>query len=533
MNSLAFCPSCGEARLEQARFCRTCGFEFARWQDAAGPPTAVLDDAVEDTVEPPVTEPHRQVAATDWTEPITGPEAEDSWPPGEATDRWPVAPKLPDPLAITPVPARPPLARRRPVVILGPLIVASALAAVVAWLAVAGLGPFGRGPGAPSPSPIRIQPIGAAPSTSSNRPAPSATELPVPTREPTLEPTEPPALLSLRFEERALGAGTYAWDVAQTGFGGVVVGEAPAGGDVDAVIWRITESDIVRAGGSSLGGSGDQWIASVAGGPGVAVGFGYAADNAAIWWTGDGSTWERAAGSSLGGSGSQRAISGSLLADTWIAIGREGATNSADGAMWSSANGTGWSRVRDDAVFGGAGSQHLIGIVGSLRDADAVIVGRSDGKPAAWYSLDGGPWEHAIVDDEGAAGGSIEDAIATYDGYVAVGRLDDGFDEIPAIWTSIDGASWSLAATLEGSGYAKSIAVASDLVVIGGAVDGAAAAWASSNGSAWERLDLGPVAAESRIEGVAEVDGLVVLVGGIAPDDYATLDAGIVWQEIP
>lgn len=549
MSSMAFCSSCGEARVEeQARFCRSCGFEFARWLESVVNPIDVAAGALDAPALPSAPEAAPPVATTESADSGTVLEAQDVWPPDEAADRWPVHSTLPDPVARRPVPGSPPLEpgsspppepdtspppRRRDTRIVGPLIVASALAALVAGLAIAGVGPFGRGPDSPTSSPMPTLPIAAAPPTPSVHPDPSAAVEPSSTEVPTPEPTEPPALLALRFEERALGEGNYAWDVAQTGFGGLVVGEAPTGGGVDAAIWRVTGGDITRTDGSSLGGAGDQWLASAVGGPGVAIGFGYASDNAAIWWTSDGSTWERASGSSLGGSGSQRAISGALLADRWIAIGREGPGATADGALWTSLNGTSWSRVRDDTVFGGIGSQHLVAVVGSLRDADAVIVGRSNGMPAAWYSLDGGSWKRATVERGGAIEGRIEDAMATYDGYVAVGRLDDGPGPRPAIWTSTDGASWSLETMLESSGYAKSIAVASDLVVVGGAVDGAAAAWASSNGSPWERLDLGSVATDSRIEGVAEVDGLVMLVGGIAPHDYRTLDAGIVWQETP
>ena len=124
-----------------------------------------------------------------------------------------------------------------------------------------------------------------------------------------------------------------------------------------------------------------------------------------------------------------------------------------DAAVWTSVDGTTWSRVPNDgSAFGGAGVQQMRGVTAGgsglvavgLEDLnfDDRVPGFSEDRHAAvWTSVDGITWSRVRHDEEafGRPGDSMESVTATPAGLVAVGSNDSG----SASWTSVDGTLWS------------------------------------------------------------------------------------------
>ena len=179
--------------------------------------------------------------------------------------------------------------------------------------------------------------------------------------------------------------------VTAGGPGLVAVGREDKGADVDGAVWtsvdgltwlRVTDEQGV------FGGTGDQLMESVAaGGPGlVAVGWDGSGGelrsptvglDAAVWTSVDGLTWVRVpdAETVLGGEGFQQMLSVTVGGPGLVAVGRdESGTTDFDAAVWSSVDGTKWSRIpHDEAVLGGVGFQHMRSV--TLGGPGLVAVG--------------------------------------------------------------------------------------------------------------------------------------------------------------
>ncbi|MDJ0498357.1 MAG: hypothetical protein QNJ89_11030 [Acidimicrobiia bacterium] len=157
----------------------------------------------------------------------------------------------------------------------------------------------------------------------------------------------------------------------------------------------------------------------VGGGPGlVATGEGE------VWTSRNGTVWTRADGpiSSRPDIG-EVTVGGPGL----VAVGHSGS----DAAVWTSPDGTTWTRVPyDDTVFGGPGYQTMSSV--TVGGPGLVAVGGDRGRAAVWTSPDGYRWTR-IPHDEAVFGGfgnpgsgpdfdpPMKDVIATDSGLVAVG----------------------------------------------------------------------------------------------------------------
>lgn len=292
---------------------------------------------------------------------------------------------------------------------------------------------------------------------------------------------------------------------------------------------------------------GESFAAVVRAGPGlVAVG---AVDDAAAAWTSvDGRRWTRVphdetvfggegrwemADVTVGGPGLVAVGSQSVCRDVPVFDdqGRERLdevgvpepnTECTDqnAVVWTSADGTAWSRVaHDEAIFGGSDFPAMAGV--TAGGPGLVAVGRSDGfggldvlvesetpvegDAVVWISDDGLDWTR-VPHDEAVFGGphtqEMLDVTVGGPGFVAVGR--DGAGDTwsnpglggmdPAIWTSVDGVTWRRVpgeANGLDRGTDRLLAVTAGgpgLVAVG--YDGmrAAPVWTSSDGLSWTRV---------------------------------------------
>ncbi|MGH2731241.1 MAG: adenylate/guanylate cyclase domain-containing protein [Actinomycetota bacterium] len=229
----------------------------------------------------------------------------------------------------------------------------------------------------------------------------------------------------------------------------VAVGYDDSGGDRDAAVW--TSRDGIRWAPSApdeavFGGQGDQDMRSVIayGSPElVAVGYDNASGDAdaAVWTSDDGVTWHRNQ-VIFGGTGDQQMLTVDQRKGRLIAVGLDSSGGDEDAAVWTSTNGVDWKRVPDDqGVFGGTGDQTMFGVEAFAHGF--VAVGR-DGEPreydaAIWTSADGLSWTRVKRDDllfGGEGNQTIKWVIATEERLVAGGWDGSGGDLDAAVWTA-------------------------------------------------------------------------------------------------
>jgi hypothetical protein len=219
---------------------------------------------------------------------------------------------------------------------------------------------------------------------------------------------------------------------------------------------------------------GGQTIRSVgAGGPGrVAVGdmaqtedYADPGHAAAVWTSVDGITWSLVPHDEVifGGPGNQGMNDVTAGGPGLVAIGNDGGGNnvSVNAAVWTSVDGTTWSRIsHDETIFGGArmhsvtvGGPGLVavgstGIGGDNLDfREATEADKNFATNAAvWTSVDGITWSRVPHDDAvfgGPGHQTMSKVIAAGPGLVAVGSDGTDDDADAAVWTSVDGITWS------------------------------------------------------------------------------------------
>jgi hypothetical protein len=264
-------------------------------------------------------------------------------------------------------------------------------------------------------------------------------------------------------------------DAASVEGGWVVVGYAVE--DAPGLpIWVSTDGSVwTRATGEVLPGEAPRFtgVAGI-GSRVVAVGDaeGGAGRSAAVWVSEDGGqTWRPASGieAAFGGVAVESTGApggGALPVDVvatpsgFVAVGLDGSGGDWDAAVWTSPDGLAWSRVpHDEAVFGGPGTQAMIGIEASgpglvavghesltLDESEPPVAADADRDGAVWVSADGSTWAR-VPHDEAVFGGDGDQVItgvaAGPAGIVAVGRTAEGEQTSAAVWVSTDGASWA------------------------------------------------------------------------------------------
>jgi hypothetical protein len=246
--------------------------------------------------------------------------------------------------------------------------------------------------------------------------------------------------------------------VVAAGPGLVAVGFDWSGGDGDAAVWaspdgltwtRVPHDEAV------FGGDDDQWMMSVvAAGRGlVAVGSDQSGGDwdAAVWTSPDGSTWTRVPHDEavFGGDNGQAMRSVAVGGPGLVAVGRDASGGDADAAVWTSPDGLTWTRVpHDEAVFGGDDWQVLASVVAGGPGLVAIGLDGpiDDWDAAVWTSPDGLTWTQVPHDETVFGGYGSQDmwsVVAVGSGLVAVGYDGPDDDRDAAVWTSPDGLTWT------------------------------------------------------------------------------------------
>lgn len=336
----------------------------------------------------------------------------------------------------------------------------------------------------------------------------------------------------------------------------------PSGSTPRPTLWRSTDGLAWRrlADSPAFEGTGGPygWFDSVAGvAPGrtglVAVGATNEGDMSAFdaeaWTSPDGDSWQRAVVS-----GAKDAAMNDVAAGPggFVAVGIDGhagggtqMVGSRGAAVWTSADGTRWTRLPTEADFAGAEMTRVIAgpsgylAVGSDMPAASVRQSTWPGPPI-WISADGTHWKR-VVADIGAprTGGDVTALAWTGNEYVmAVPGCCSGFNGLAISpdgrsWTAAyiqapapAGATWTIA-DLEAGGSpfvaVGWLGVAPDSA--GDVLDSArAVVWESAGGSRWESVPSLPLFENAAPVGVVRTGAgtLVVLSQERAPDANAT-----------
>ena len=336
--------------------------------------------------------------------------------------------------------------------------------------------------------------------------------------------------------------------VIATDAGLVAVGVDESGGDHDAAVWTSADGMAwtrVPHDENIFGGPDNQWMWDVTTGPAglVAVGFEGPPEqlHAAVWNSPDGEIWRRVPHDAELFEVDGRAAMLGVTAgpDGYVAVGEIGPPD-IDAAVWTSPDGTTWSRVPDnEVVLGGGGNGVATSPYESaIQSMSAVAwtgdrfvaVGLEDDAAAVWISTDGTRWER-VADPAGVFGGGIGStamrAVTTGGpGLVAVGN-GSAVDRLTvAVWTSPDGVAWTRVehdeAVFGGLGPPLVMSVAAGrggVIAVGfdGEPDGVGdvALWTSPDGLTWTRVDTATLRAPHGQYGYDVVfhDGKVFVVG--------------------
>ncbi len=179
--------------------------------------------------------------------------------------------------------------------------------------------------------------------------------------------------------------------------------------------------------------------------------------------------------------------------------------------IWTSPDGTDWKRA-DMSAFGGGGIQS-VAVGGHGIVAAGYVASGSVEAPAIWLSQTGSTWQRLLLPAADFKDSSLSTVQATAQGYVLGGAFAGGYVQIAgggwtaanpfaAVWWSTDGLTWTKASVQPVDNRKtniESISVgAAGLIAVGSAwsggpeinVDGATAAWTSTDGRSWQSVAL-------------------------------------------
>lgn len=308
---------------------------------------------------------------------------------------------------------------------------------------------------------------------------------------------------------------------------------------IDGSTWtRVPDGPVFDVGAYTATRRGEMTDVIV-GGPGViAVGRSHGpTDRRAVVWTStDGLSWTRVPYGDVFARGTIEAVTAG--GPGYVAVGGEVIGTHGRAAVWTSSDGSSWSLVPDGPVFdvGGPGTFNDGRNHGAMVDVVAagpglVAVGSACAeqggacRAAVWTSADGKGWSR--VPDAPVFDGNMYALTRWAGGLVAVG--DNGKGTLPRAWTSTDGLQWTASEPIGGfdGGFSAVIPNGDGLVAAAASAHGSAI-YASSDGLHWTltqtSTDLGPGA----INGLGTTGSGVVAVGwdGKTP-------AAVVWEGRP
>jgi hypothetical protein len=232
---------------------------------------------------------------------------------------------------------------------------------------------------------------------------------------------------------------------------------------------------------------------------------------AEFWLSTDAEVWHRATDVDRDASRWETASDVSWIGRDLVAVGStsvlsQHGLSDMDAAVWTSPDGSTWSRVPDQESLSGSGYQRMAAVVN--WNGQLIAVGVDDGLAAVWTSSDGRHWGRIrdIQGDPLARNQLMADVTVWHDRLIAVGGA--WFDDYPssgdgAVWTSLDGGRWTRVgagneSVFGGAGLQIMTAVAgsdSGLVIVGsesGLQTGMPAEWGSTDGYHWERAPSDP-----------------------------------------
>lgn len=229
----------------------------------------------------------------------------------------------------------------------------------------------------------------------------------------------------------------------------------------------------------------------------------------------------------------------------WPDTGTPSAFGPSIGAVWTSTDGTTWSRVpHDEVVFGStgvnsvtAGSQGFVA-VGTAR------FGREPRTPAVWTSRDGLSWTRVPHNEAVFGIGEMSSVTVGGPGFVAVGS-DGSFETMKvtaAVWTSPDGITWSRVphddAAFRPRGWMSSVVAGGPGLVARGAdgqgPDESRVIWTSPDGVSWSRIPLaGAELDDAEVSSVSAGGPGLVAVGTVGDDAAVWTSAdGTIWSRV-
>ncbi len=286
------------------------------------------------------------------------------------------------------------------------------------------------------------------------------------------------------------------------------------------------------------------------------------ADDAAVWTSPDGSNWAQIPPSQtvLGDEDQQKMFDITTGGPGFVAVGWDRPDGDRDAAVWTSIEGLIWCRVPHvERVFGGSEWQTMLAI--TVGGPGLVAVGwdvtDEDQDAAVWTSVDGTVWTRVAHDEElfGGEGRQLMwDVTQGGPGLVAVGLNESGWPYHAVVWTSTDGIDWTrididLTNKEIGGGMLAVTPGGPGLVAVGEEFNShgkGAAVWVSDDGVNWTRIanheavfheDLGNGYAYTMSDITTGGPGLVAVgwEGFMSEDDAAiwTSPDGLTWTKVP
>jgi hypothetical protein len=257
----------------------------------------------------------------------------------------------------------------------------------------------------------------------------------------------------------------------------------------------------------------------IGGGQGL-VAVGSSSSSAAVWSSVDGAIWSRVLDvADASGTGDDRWMSAVVVGGPGlVAVGGERLTvvdpsgvpidddRDDDAAVWTSVDGSVWTRVpHDEEVFGLARLWTVVaggpGLVAFGDDLQQEVVGEGNAV-GVWVSRDGLNWSRVPVDESVFAGATVGNVVTGGPGLVAVGHtgLDEYYYTEPdeesdaVVWVSLDGISWTRVphdeSVFGGDGRVAmhDVTVGGPGLVAVGSGEQRAIMWTSRDGLVWTRV---------------------------------------------
>ena len=271
----------------------------------------------------------------------------------------------------------------------------------------------------------------------------------------------------------------------------------------------------------------------------------------ALAWTSVTRTTRILGGELFGGDGNQFMIAVTGYRAGFVAVGEDccGAPDEVVGAVWSTADGTSWTRIEPRDVFGAAVVEHV-----ATSGRRIVAIGTSRAEPQAaepktlvWLSDDGLAWRRSDAAGQAFTASFRPEGIAgAPSGFVAWGRSSSGVQHLAV---SADGESWTdigFAGAYPGTVVGGVSPWRGGWVALGGqAVEqgpgigavkiGRAEAWYSADGVQWSAAVADGLALGQPIAGA---DGLLAQGAGsecgacVGPSALWHSDDGRSWQSL-